>query len=133
MVVGSGEDTYSLYCSAGARPEDKRQSNKEAQCIARPERAESSLPPDRFWLRYTASAAAALTEGVTVRRNEPIERPPKLAEGEPLSRYANEPGGREQTRQTGDSVPAYMDFAFGGDNMQLPQALLHPEPEIGRG
>ncbi len=132
LVVSPGENTRPLCRSLDGRPQDERQPNEEAQCVARPKCTESCLPPHRFWFRNPASATATLTEGISVLSDEPIEQPSRIAKGEPLSHSTNEPSRREQTRQTSDGVPADMDFAFGSDNMQLPQAFIHLEPGVHR-
>jgi hypothetical protein len=76
--------------------------------------------------------AATLAEGISVLSNEPVEQPSCIAEGKPLSQCSNEPGGREQTRQTCDCIPPNKDSAFGSDHVQLPQAFIQVEPGIDR-
>ena len=68
--------------------------------------------------------------GISVGGNQPVEQPSRISKWETKSEYANQPSGPEQTSQIRDSVPADMNFTFGGDDMQLPQAILHPEPGI---
>ena len=58
---------------------------------------------------------------------------PDIAKGEPLSHSADEPRGREQTRQARDCIPADMDFTLGSDEVQLPQAFIQIEPGINGG
>src|ERR1700687_3343760 len=54
----------------------------------------------------------------------------KLAKGDPLSHSADQPRGWEQTRQTRHGIPADMDFTYGGDDVQLPQALIQIETAL---
>jgi hypothetical protein len=56
-----------------------------------------------------------------------------MAKGVPLSHSADEPRGREQTRQTRDGIPADMDFTLGSDDVQLPQAFIRIEPGVNGG
>jgi hypothetical protein len=128
-----GENTGSLGRSLDAGPQDKRQPNEKSERVARPERAEPGLSSQGFGFCNPTGAAATLAEGVPVPGDESIEQAACIAKRKPLPGFANQPSGGEQTRQTSDSVPADKDCAFRSDHVQLPQAIVHPEPGINAG
>src|SRR5258708_12696776 len=103
-----------VLCTAAlmAAHRDKWEPNEEAQCVARPERAQPGLPPYDFWLCNAARAATTFAEGISVLGDEPVEEASRAAKGEPLSRRSYEPSTGEQTRQTTTTVPADIAFTF---------------------
>jgi hypothetical protein len=129
-LVRPGEDTHSFSRSFDPCPQDERHPNEEAQCIARPERTEFCLSPNRLWFGNAARTAPALAERISVLSDESVERTPRIAKWEPLSQCTDEPRGRESTRQTCNGTPADVDFAFGSDYVQLLQAFIHLESGI---
>ncbi len=90
-----------VLCTAAlmAAHRDKWEPNEEAQCVARPERAQPGLPPYDFWLCNAARAATTFAEGISVLGDEPVEQASRTAKGEPLSRRSYEPSRGEQTGQ----------------------------------
>jgi hypothetical protein len=88
------------------------------------------LSSDCVWLCNAARATTALAEGISVCGDKSVEQPARISKWEAKSEYANEPSRPEQTSQIRDSVPADMNFTLGSDDVQLLQAILHPESRI---
>ena len=132
LVVRPSKDVRSLPRSLDTRPQDERHPNEETQRVARPKRSQLSLPSHRFWFCNPARASPTLAERISIFGDEAVEEPSCTAKREALSQCADEPCRREQTRQASDGIPADMDFACGGDDMQLSQAFIHLESGIDR-
>jgi hypothetical protein len=119
--------------SLDAGPQHKWRANEKSERVARPERAEPGLPLHRFWFCNPARAAATFAERVPIPGNESVEQSTCITKRKQLPRCANQPSGGEQTRQTSDSIPADKNCAIRSEHVQLPQAIIHPEPGINAG
>src|SRR5437763_3767919 len=122
-MVSARKNSYSLYRCGYPRPHDQWQSNEKSKRVARPERAEPSLPPHGFWSCRTAGATSTFAQNISVSGDESVDQPPQIAKREQRSKHSNEPGGRKQMGETSNCIPAHADFTRRSGEVQLLQAI----------